>query len=123
MLLIHKILIVYIVLFHYKSNCLHLVGEWNTRDFYKFLVKFGFQKTDNNDEKTQGYIYGNITIDGLEPNTEVSLVVLDSEYFLEFLKNRLIPPKTEACLKMFAKIKDLIWDKTCNVQGKEDFIR
>lgn len=118
-------LIFFVIIFLNSDQILglHLVGEWNTTDFYKFLVKFGFQKTDIHDKKTQGYIYGNVTVEGVEDTTEVSLVVLDSEYFLEFLNNRLIRQKAKACVEMFAKIKHLIWDSKCNSNGKEDFIR
>ena len=112
-----------LIFFPCEISGLHLVGEWNTSDFYKFLIKFGFQKTDKDDVKTQGYIYGNVTVEGKESDMEVALVVLDSEYFLEFLNNRLIIPKTNACSKMFSKIEHLLWDKNCNIMGKEDFVR
>ena len=33
------------------------------RDFFKFVAKFGFQKTDQlNVGQTQGFIYGNVTL-------------------------------------------------------------
>ncbi|ESO05882.1 hypothetical protein HELRODRAFT_64810 [Helobdella robusta] len=103
---------------------LRLVGQWKTSDFYKFLVKFGFQQTDKNDEtaRTQGYIYGNITATKYE-DYDIALVVLDSEYFLNFFTNRSLSPRHDACSRMFSQINRLAWDKDCNVNGKEDFIR
>jgi len=41
---------------------LHIEGEFQTADFFLFLSKFGFQKTEFlNNNLTHGYIYGNVT--------------------------------------------------------------
>jgi len=48
----------------FPSSCgsLHLEGTWETEDFFVFLTKFGFQKTEpNNINDTKGYVFGNIT--------------------------------------------------------------
>ena len=104
-------------------DCLHLQGTWKSGDFYKFLAKFGFQKTSEHDKlNTQGYIYGNISTS--ENYTSVmTLVVVDSEYFLQFYGNRSAQPRTNACPAMFGKIKRIAWDYTCNPTGREDFLR
>jgi hypothetical protein len=45
-------------------NALRVRGEFDlNQDFFVFLAKFGFQKTDIRDpNNTQGVIYGNITV-------------------------------------------------------------
>lgn len=56
---------------------LHVLGKFNTGSFFKFLAKFGFQKTNLKDKsQTQGYIYGNITAHQ-NISQLVSLTVLD----------------------------------------------
>ena len=51
---------------------LHLTGHFDpSKDFFLFLAKFGFQKTDIvNKMDSHGYIYGNIT--QLQPYTNNS---------------------------------------------------
>ena len=45
------------------SSGLRIQGEFHTKDFFMFLAKFGFQKTDLRDSaNTQGYIFGNVTL-------------------------------------------------------------
>jgi hypothetical protein len=45
-----------------SGRCLHVQGTWETEEFFVFLSKFGFQKTEsNNKNDTQGYVFGNIT--------------------------------------------------------------
>ena len=46
------------------ANALRVQGEFDLRqDFFIFLAKFGFQKTEIRDpNNTQGVIYGNITV-------------------------------------------------------------
>lgn len=118
-----KLLVTILVIFIAHSHGLHLKGTWRSRDFFTFLAKFGFQQTNMHDKSnTQGYIYGNITS---KQNVTHSLtfVVVDSEYFLEFYGNRSVRPRTKACPAMFTKIDTIAWDQTCNVGGKEDFLR
>ena len=98
-------------------------GSWKSSEFYKFLAKFGFQKTTEHDKlNTQGYIYGNITTKD-NSSSELTLVVVDSEYFLQFYGNRSVLPRTDACPAMFDKIEKIAWDRTCNPAGREDFLR
>ena len=108
--------------FH-SVDSVHLKGRWQTSRFFKFLAKFGFQQTNMHDkENTQGYIYGNIT----SPNNvtmDVQLVLVDSEYFLEYYGNVTTANKNKACPAMFHKIDTIAWDYDCNPQGREDFLR
>ncbi len=102
---------------------LHLQGTWRSGDFFKFLAKFGFQKTSEHDKlNTQGYVYGNITTNA-NYSSELSLVFVDSEYFLHFYGNRSVQPRSNACPVMFKKIETIAWDYTCNPTGHEDFLR
>ena len=110
-----------------SATTLHLKGTWDSNaEFFKFLTKFGFQKTDPKDlENTQGFIYGNITIsEGLENQKHkgASLVVVDSEYFLEFYGNRTQRPVL-ACPAMLEKIDTIAFDAICKPKGLEDFLR
>ena len=109
------------------TTALHLQGTWNSKDFYVFLAKFGFQKTNPQKlEDTQGYIYGNITtVDGAGNavhREDLTLVVVDSEYFIHFYGNRTLPLK-EVCPVMFRKIDTIAFDYKCNAKGVEDFLR
>ena len=118
------IIIVFIATLLIKSNGLHLKGTWHSRNFYFFLAKFGFQQTNMNDlTNTHGYIYGNITSKDSNVTNSMTLVVTDSEYFLEFYGNRTVMPRTKACNMMFSKLDNIAWDQTCNEGGKEDFLR
>ncbi len=104
-------------------DSLHIQGSWHSRDFFKFLAKFGFQKTNEHDKlNTQGYIYGNITTKD-NFTTDITFVVVDSEYFLQYYGNRSVQPRTEACPSMFGKINNIAWDYPCNTAGREDFLR
>ena len=63
--------------FLYCTTSLHVSGKYNYKTFFKFLAKFGFQKTNLKDKsQTQGYIYGNITAQKNSSHL-VSLAVLD----------------------------------------------
>jgi hypothetical protein len=105
-----------------NSNCTHIRGTWNTKDFFKFLVKFGVQKTDLRFKKdTLGYIFGNIT---LKSNFKynATLAVLDRALFLDYYGNRKIVDKELACQRMFSKIKEVAYDPVCLTEGG-DFLR
>lgn len=51
------------VLLFQQASSLHLYGRWDpNEDFFLFLSKFGFQKTElANKNDTQGFIFGNFT--------------------------------------------------------------
>lgn len=106
------------------SSGLHLSGTWNSKDFFLFLTKFGFQKTDPKDqENTQGFIYGNITKSSYSNSTKnLTLVVVDSEYFLEYYGNSTIH-NSQPCPAMFVKIDQIAFDYACKPRGLEDFLR
>ncbi|KAL1516951.1 hypothetical protein ABEB36_000778 [Hypothenemus hampei] len=112
------------VLFHCVEiyQCTHLKGTFNTKDFFKFLIKFGFQKTDQHSPETShGYIFGNITSKS-HFSMPVTLAVLDRSYFLDYYKNQVIFNKDEACKRMFSKFKKRAYDATCSNDGK-DYLR
>ncbi|XP_069698644.1 integral membrane protein GPR180 [Periplaneta americana] len=100
----------------------HITGTWNTKEFFKFLIKFGFKKTDvHNSKDTSGYIFGNITAK-TNFTHNVTFAVLDRGYFLEYYGNRTIVNKEKACTQMFNKISTIAYDFRCYDQG-EDFLR
>lgn len=103
---------------------LHLAGTWDSRQFFVFLTKFGFQKTDpKQQDKTQGYIYGNITQAGSRSSTkDLTLVVVDSEYFLEYYGNSTMRSRA-TCPAMFLKMDQIAFDYICKPKGLEDFLR
>jgi hypothetical protein len=47
-----------------STNGLHITGTFNPKDdFFHFLAKFGFQKTElRRRDDSQGFIYGNVTV-------------------------------------------------------------
>lgn len=101
----------------HPTTCTHLKGTFKTKDFFKFLVKFGFQKTDrHHKEDTYGYIFGNITAKGDFPES-ITFAVLTKPYFLEYYQNRLTYDRNEACKHMFSKISTKAYDSECNPQG------
>ncbi|XP_023223794.1 transmembrane protein 145 [Centruroides vittatus] len=105
---------------------LHLNGNFHTDQFFRFLAKFGFQKTDIHDRiNTLGFIYGNITteIQNASNIHKATFVVVDREYFLEFYQKRNLPNKSIACRDMFRKIDTIAYDSYCNEDGTQDFLR
>uniref|UniRef100_A0A1Y1MAY0 GPR180/TMEM145 transmembrane domain-containing protein n=1 Tax=Photinus pyralis TaxID=7054 RepID=A0A1Y1MAY0_PHOPY len=107
--------------FHF-IQCTHLKGTFKSNDFFKFLVKFGFQKTDiHQKESTHGYIFGNITSRQNFP-VQITFAVLDRSYFLEYYQNRLIYDKKEACKRMFNTLKVAAFDPKCSPNGN-DYLR
>ena len=114
--------IIFLLLLSHTGG-LHLKGTWHTRNFFKFLAKFGFQQTNLQDKSnTQGYIYGNIS-SNQNVSHSLTFVVVDSEYFLQYYGNRSVHPRSNACPAMFNKIDTISWDRTCNADGTEDFLR
>lgn len=72
-----------------SSAAVTIEGEFVTTDFYVFLNKFGFLKTEKGFDTTRsfGYIFGNITASDDFPAIS-TLAVLDRHHFLEFYGNR-----------------------------------
>lgn len=105
-------------------NTLRLQGTWSSKDFFLFLAKFGFQKTNPQRlEETQGFIYGSITAKDLSVHREeLTLVVVDSEYFMDFYGNR-TRSLDKVCPMVFKKIDQIAFDYVCNKDGVEDFLR
>ncbi|KAK3596020.1 hypothetical protein CHS0354_032543 [Potamilus streckersoni] len=105
-----------------RAGALHLKGTWRSNEFYLFLAKFGFQKTDPKYlEDTQGFIYGNITSKS-STQTYITLAVVDSEYFMELYGNSTLSPE-KACPFMFNKIDTIAFNPYCKAGGLEDFLR
>ncbi|KFM77747.1 hypothetical protein X975_04533, partial [Stegodyphus mimosarum] len=114
--------------FFCNCDCLHLTGNWNTGQFFKFLAKFGFQKTDNHDHiNTLGFIYGNITSQGYDASVKhkATFVVVDRQNFLDFYRQRVKYDfnRNEVCKAMFEKIDTVSYDRNCKQNGTEDFLR
>lgn len=106
-----------------SANGLHMSGSWHSDEFFMFVGKFGFEQTNDQDLLgTLGYIYGNVTSSRRNVTGQMALVVLDSEYFTEFFRNRL-RRRSEACGAMFDKMESIMWDERCNKDGFEDFLR
>lgn len=119
---LNLILVLVISFLVLDCHCTHIKGTWKTSDFFKFIVKFGVQKTDLRFKKdTLGYIFGNITSkSSLKHNA--TLAILDRAYFLEYYGNRTLKDKDLACKKMFSKVKEIAYDPVCFNEG-EDFLR
>lgn len=71
-----------------SSVAITIEGQFDTREFFLFLNKFGFLKTEKTSEtkSSYGYIYGNVTSGADRPF--LTLAVLDRHHFLEFYGNR-----------------------------------
>lgn len=105
------------------NSSAHISGTFRMNEFFKFIVKFGFQKTERHSQKDSfGYIFGNITSKDSFPYP-VTLAVLDKYSFLEYYGNRSILDKDKACQRMFEQLDNFAYDKTCNRQAKVDFLR
>ena len=117
---------------------LHIRGEFQSSDFFSFLAKFGFQRTDvANSNATLGFIFGNVSLvvddedddddsGGKNDNAKdlaVTLAVLDRSYFLEYYGNRSLFDKTKACRRMFERVSDAAYDAVCQNEGQQDFLR
>ncbi|KAL7293736.1 hypothetical protein TKK_0012806 [Trichogramma kaykai] len=105
-----------------KTNSTHITGTFKTKDFFKFLIKFGFQRTDQlNPKDSYGYIFGNIT-SRTNFTQNITLAVLDRSHFLEYYGNRTIRNKELACAMMFDTLKKSSYDEKCNDDG-QDYLR
>lgn len=103
----------------------HLRGTFETESFFKFLVKFGFQKAETHRPRDSfGYIYGNIT-SYQTFQQPITLAVLDRSTFIDFYSNRSasIYDRELACKRMFQRVQKLAYDPDCNPHGKRDFLR
>lgn len=100
----------------------HITGTFNTREFFRFLIKFGFQKTDRHRQKdSYGYIFGNVTA-RTDFDVPITLAILDRGHFLEYYGNRTLTDKSAACAYMFNTLKKSSYDPDCNEDG-QDFLR
>lgn len=104
-------------------NGAHVTGTFHPNEFFKFIIKFGFQKTELHSQRDSfGYIYGNITSKSSYP-MPITFAVLDKYNFLEYYGNRTIYNKDLACQRMFGRLNRLAYDKTCNRNAKGDYLR
>jgi len=88
------------------TQCTHIKGTWNTGDFFKDLLKFGFVKTDPHDSSSMGYVYGNITTDNLKFNRSATFVLIDYDQFIGYYRTyryRVLESKEKACQQMFSE--------------------
>lgn len=106
------------------NSATRITGTYKTDEFFRFLDKFGFQKTDKHSQKdSYGYIFGNITSNDDLSARFATLVVVDGYYFAEFYGNRSVQDRDVACQTMFAKIEQTAYDKRCNRNAKGDYLR
>lgn len=126
--MLHKMLIRYLlfILLFFQlilfNSSAHLSGTFRMNEFFKFIVKFGFQKTEHSQKDSFGYIFGNITSKDSFP-VPITFAVLDKYSFLEYYGNRTISNKDVACQRMFERLDNFAYDKICNHQAKVDFLR
>ncbi|ETN61988.1 hypothetical protein AND_006332 [Anopheles darlingi] len=105
----------------------HLTGSFEVDEFFRFLHKFGFQKTEKHSQKdtewdTFGYIYGNIT-SRINLTVPVTLAVLDKRSFLEYYANRNAYNREVACQRMFDKLDKIVYSRACNPHAEADYLR
>lgn len=106
------------------NNATRITGTYRTDEFFRFLNKFGFQKTDKHSEKdSYSYIFGNITSNDDLQNPFATLVVLDKNYFKEFYENRTFKDRNVACQAMFKNIERLEHDPICNEPAIGNYLR
>lgn len=106
-----------------ESDAAHISGTFRPQDFFKFIVKFGFQQTEKHSQRDSfGYIYGNITSRDAFP-VPLTLAVLDKKRFLEFYQNRTVFDKDMACKLMFRGIQPFAYDPDCNPRATGDYLR
>ncbi|KAF7272852.1 transmembrane protein 145 [Rhynchophorus ferrugineus] len=103
-------------------ECTHLKGTFKSKEFFKFLIKYGFQNTDRHSpDISHGYIFGNITSNS-HLSVPVTFAVLDRSYFLDYYKNRVVYDRDEACKRMFNKVNKRAYDPKCSYDGR-DYLR
>ncbi|XP_015122227.1 transmembrane protein 145 [Diachasma alloeum] len=100
----------------------HITGTFNTKEFFRFLMKFGFQQTDRHRQRdSYGYIFGNVTARKISSRM-ITLAVLDRNHFLGYYGNRTIEDRNLACTMMFHTLNESSYDSECNQDG-QDFLR
>lgn len=111
------------------AESLRVSGTFRPEEFFKFLAKFGFQKTDAHSRRESfGYIYGNATADvriGADGEGEagVTLAVLDRALFLQLYGTRNEPGSASAaCRRMFSVAGPEAYDTKCAPKG-QDYLR
>lgn len=105
------------------ASASRMTGTFYPEDFFKFIVKFGFQKTDRHSQRDSfGYIYGNITSKDHFP-VPITFAVLDKNRFLEYYNNRSIFDKEVACQRMFKQLDQLAYDRSCSSLAQADYLR
>lgn len=120
-----SILLKFLLVLHFicVQNATHITGTFRPNDFFKLLVKFGFQKTERHSQRDSfGYIYGNITSQDSFP-VPITLAVLDKYDFLPFYGNRTLYDLDKACARMFTTIDHFAYDKQCHNKNTDDFLR
>lgn len=118
-----KIVLLIISFIIHNASATHITGEFSTGEFFKFLVKFGFQKTDIHFQKeTYGYIFGNITSKD-QFKYPITFAVLDRAHFLHYYKSRDIVDKESACQAMFQNLNATAYHPKCNAYGQDLFRR
>lgn len=116
-----KVLILFNLIF--LQNATYITGTFRTNEFFKLLVKFGFQKTERHSQRDSfGYIYGNITSKDNFP-IPITFAVLDKYNFLPYYGNRTIFNRDKACQRMFSTIDQFAYSKSCHSKNKMDFLR
>lgn len=118
-----KIVLLLVSFLFYNASATHITGEFSTGEFFKFLVKFGFQKTDIHYQKeTYGYIFGNLS--SIEQfKYPITFAVLDRSHFLHYYKSRDIIDKETACQVMFQNLNATAYHPKCNAYGQDLFRR
>lgn len=109
------------------SEGAHLRGTFTVDQFFRFLIKFGFQKTEkhsqqNTESDTFGYIYGNVT-SRVNFSVPVTLAVLDKHNFLEYYANRNTFDQDVACQRMFENLDKVAFNSKCNKGAEADYLR
>lgn len=125
----HQISLVFLLLTTIQTCAgIHLQGTFSTSEFFKFIARFGFQKTDvHNEEVTTGYIYGNFTVVGfgnqsVPKDSLITLSVMDYNYFIDYYNNRVINPRSSACDMMFEKLNKMAYFFECNEKGDISYL-
>jgi hypothetical protein len=99
-------------------HVLHLKGSFNTKQFFKFITRFGFESTDVHKQTlTQGYIYGNITSKQKDVKQKIMLSVMDYNYFIDYYNKHHFHPTDSACPMMFENIEKKAYFYECNEAG------
>ncbi|KAL5286427.1 hypothetical protein ACFFRR_007824 [Megaselia abdita] len=103
-------------------------GQFQTDDFFKFIMKFGFQRIESHsaspreDSLGMGYIFGNIT-SKYNFTESVTLAVLDKRNFENYYRAQHNFPKDVACQKMFSRLKAIAYESQCFPHGRKDYLR